>query len=234
MMIANVQKVGEGSQALSLDYENFQKMLKQNETKRKFEERQNEIKRRIPARYQNVTFENFEVSSESQKKVLNTVIKYTQTFAERLRSSTSLIFCGNPGTGKTHLSWSLFRNLSLSGYSCTHINFEKLLEKMTESKREKFEQRLDRWVKPDLLIIDEIDWDEKEASWKKAERRHWLFEIVNERYVSANKSVLLVTNLNLDQFSEFFGKKTLDRLLQCGCVLSFHWQSFRTQGDLNF
>lgn len=214
-----------------MDYEALRKPRKLDTQEVKLQ-REREILQCIPARYRHASFDNFAINMKKQQRILAFVKKYAVTFPDRLKAATSLIFSGYPGTGKTHLSWCLYRDLTQSGFSIDHTCLTKLLHQYELTKQDKINFRLEKWNKSDLLIIDEVATAAQEAAWKKAEKSSVVFEIINARYEAKNKPVLLITNFTLSQLRTFLGEKTIDRLLHHGYLLKFDWESQRSQKQL--
>lgn len=211
-----------------MDYDTLRRP-KEQDVKRDGILQQNEAIKRIPTLYQRASFENYITTTSDQQQVLAAVKRYVATFPDRLKTATSLIFSGDPGTGKTHLSWSLYRQLIQAGHAIEHTHLPQLLERYEHLKNEKWQRRSEVWTKAELLIIDEVDVDCAEASWKKAEIRKILFEIVNARYEATQKPILLITNFNISVLSDVLGEKSIDRILHGGCALIFRWPSYRAR-----
>ena len=66
----------------------------------------------LPRRFASVNLECFKQDTAEQAKVFRIVKEYANTFGERLKQGTGMIFFGKPGTGKTMLSISLCNELS--------------------------------------------------------------------------------------------------------------------------
>ena len=58
----------------------------------------------IPRRGFECSFDNFVVTTEEQKKALGTARSFAENFDSVLKTGSNLLFCGSPGTGKTHLA----------------------------------------------------------------------------------------------------------------------------------
>jgi DNA replication protein DnaC len=138
----------------------------------------------------------------------------------------NLLFFGPPGLGKTHLSIALGLKAIEKGYT---VCFEritsliKLLKTMDVQRSSTF--RINRIMKADLLIIDEIGYtpiDRKEANL--------FFSLVSELY--ERTSIIITSNKSFDGWAEMLGDEVmttalLDRLLHHAHVFSLDGVSYR-------
>ncbi len=78
----------------------------------------------------------------------------TCRFIER---KESIIFCGPVGVGKTHLAQALGHQACRLGYSVLFSKASRLLSDLGGGRADgTWEKRLRRYLKPDLLIIDDF------------------------------------------------------------------------------
>jgi len=78
----------------------------------------------------------------------------TCRFIER---KESIIFCGPVGVGKTHLAQALGHQACRQGYSVLFTKANRLLSDLGGGRADDtWEKRLRRYLKPDLLIIDDF------------------------------------------------------------------------------
>ena len=84
-----------------------------------------------------------------------------------IRDGRSLVFCGPPGTGKTHVSQALGHEVCRRGGDALFIKTQKLLEELLNRSYPRRAARLWKQVKRvDLLIIDDFGfrrYDQEEA-----------------------------------------------------------------------
>lgn len=76
-----------------------------------------------------------------------------------LQNATNILFIGQPGTGKTHLSISLgLRVLSL-GKTVLFTSLWEMIDTLHQSKADySFAKKVQDYLHPDLLIIDELGY----------------------------------------------------------------------------
>ena len=183
----------------------------------------------IPPRFVNRSLRNYTADTDGQKRALSVCQRYAATFAKpggAKESGTCLILAGNPGTGKTHLAAGvanyLLENGSTAVYS-TAMTAIRAIRETWQNKTGKTEsQVIQDFVKPDLLILDEIGVQHG----TEAEKLH-LFDLINARY-EAVRPTLIISNLELDAVEQFIGERAFDRLREGGGkAVSFDWGSSR-------
>jgi len=102
----------------------------------------------------------------------------TCQFIER---KESIIFCGPVGVGKTHLAQALGHQACRLGYNVLFSKAGRLLSDLGGGRADgTWEKRLRRYLKPDLLILD--DFAMKELTKSQAED---FYELIDQRYRSA-------------------------------------------------
>ena len=180
----------------------------------------------IPKRFIKSTFNSYDAKDKKQQHVLNVSIQYALSFNDIVKTGTSLIFCGSPGTGKTHLSCAIAKTLHEKNYNVVFTSALKCIRKVRQAynaDHKKTEQDvINDFVKLDLLILDEVGMQLGTQSEKVI-----LFEIINDRYAN-EKPTILISNLNTDEISEYVGKAVIDRMNQNGgAVIVFDWESYR-------
>ncbi len=68
----------------------------------------------IPPRFANRTLENFAAECERQRHALQIATAFAEGFGDALANGRSMVFCGAPGTGKTHLAVGIAHELFAS------------------------------------------------------------------------------------------------------------------------
>ena len=107
----------------------------------------------------------------------------TCQFIER---KESVILCGPVGVGKTHLSQALGHQACRAGYNVLFIKASRLLSDLGGGRADdSWEKRLQYYLKPNLLILD--DFAMKEFTKTQAED---LYELIDRRH---NSSSMIVT-----------------------------------------
>lgn len=179
----------------------------------------------IPKRFITRTLDNYVAKNEGETKALNAVTRYVQNWSENRENGASLIFTGNPGTGKTHLAVGIARKvMELSGTAMyTRVIEIAQAVKETYTGGGKTERKVIRsFADPDLLIIDEVG-----RQYGTDAEKMYLFEVINARYEEC-KPTILISNLNINQLKEYIDPAAMDRLREGGGrMIAFDWDSNR-------
>lgn len=181
----------------------------------------------LPPRFADRSFADYEASNAGSRKALDTCQSYAEGFAENLMAGTSLILCGNAGTGKTHLACSIAHQvITMHAKAAVYMTVGKAFRMVKETYRRDSErteeQAIAFFAVPDLLILDEIG-----VQYGSDSEKNILFEIVNERY-EAMKPTILISNLALPALTEYAGERVIDRLKEnSGKLVVFDWKSHR-------
>jgi DNA replication protein DnaC len=150
-----------------------------------------------------------------------------------MATQTNVIFIGNVGLGKTHLSIALGHAACLKGYSVLFttavdtINSLAAAQAVGQLKRE-----LRRYVRPALLIIDELGFmpiDKHGADL--------LFQIISQRYERA--PMVISTNRAYKHWAQIFNNDStltsaiLDRVLHHADTVVLEGKSFRMKDEVD-
>lgn len=180
----------------------------------------------IPERFKDRTLASYKTAGDGQKRALAFANAYVEQFATVSETGRSAIFCGKPGTGKTHLSIGIALAVMGAGKSALFTTVQRMVRRMKETFRKDSEDSerdvLNMLTYPDLLIIDEIG-----VQFGSEFEKNLMFDILNERYEN-RKPTLLLSNLTAQEVKVFLGERIYDRLKEDGgqCV-SFDWNSYR-------
>lgn len=135
----------------------------------------------------------------------------------------NVIFVGQPGTGKTHLSVALGYKALSYGYTVLFTTVFDLISNLQQGRADHtYRKKIDAYLKPDLLILDELGYRSLGETTVED-----FFEIISKRY--GKKSIIITSNKDFPEWDTIFFDKTLtgaiiDRLIH-------HCHSFTITGE---
>ncbi|WP_442592491.1 ATP-binding protein [Parapusillimonas sp. JC17] len=177
----------------------------------------------IPPRFEDRSLENYSADLPGQAKALAIAKQYAATFDES--EGVSLIFCGGVGSGKTHLSIGIAKELMRGNRSALFMSVMGAVRSVKETWRNSDvseREALQNLIDPDLLILDEVG-----VQFGSDTEKLILFEIINGRYEN-RRSTIVISNLAIDALTQYLGERVVDRLREGGGKLVvFDWPSFR-------
>jgi len=180
----------------------------------------------IPERFINKYIETFQVKNKGQERALSSCKKYIENLDSNIKTGKCLILCGNPGTGKTHLSIGIARKIIDSGgtalYSRTIDVFRSVKETYGRGSDKTEMQVLKGFANPDLLILDEVG-----HQFGTDAEKIILFDLINSRY-ERSRPTIIITNLDIDGLKKYLDYRAMDRLREGGGqLIVFDWESMR-------
>jgi len=184
----------------------------------------------IPERFKNRTLVSYQAASEGQKRALAFAASYADQFDKVAETGRSAIFCGKPGTGKTHLAVGVALQVMGKGRCAMFTTVQRAMRRVKDTFRKGAEESESEAIAmltyPDLLIIDEIG-----VQFGSEFEKNLMFDILNERY-EKRRPTLLLSNLTVQEVKAFLGERIYDRLKEDGgqCV-PFDWASYRGTGE---
>jgi DNA replication protein DnaC len=144
---------------------------------------------RIPERYENCAFENFDIRKDNQS--LRWAKLNAENFVKEYPADFGLLFVGTTGVGKTHLAVAVLRELIMhKGVECLFYDFHDLLKAIRDSYNPVSQNSelsiLQPVLEVEVLLLDELaSWNP--SDWVKETLQH----IINSRY--NHKKVTLIT-----------------------------------------
>jgi len=173
-----------------------------------------------------MTFSDYHPTTESAAQVLSRCAKYAATFEARRKAGDSLLMSGNAGTGKNMLAAIICQVAAAQGFSVLHTTAAKMVRRIKESWGKGSgvteQQAIDRFVLPDLLVVDEIG-----MQFGSETERLLQFEVFNGRY-EESKPTIAISNLDEVGIGQYLGDRVIDRFRDGnGAILTFDWDSYR-------
>ena len=160
----------------------------------------------------------------------NAAIKRKQIYdlasGQFIRESRDVLLIGPPGVGKSHLVQAIGHHVIRMGFTVLYRSiFDLVRDLMADDALAGNNRALSRFLKPDLLIVDDMGL--KELPRKSGE---YLFEIIMRRY--ENRSTIMTSNRPIEEWGKLVGDvpsatAILDRFLHHAEIINITGKSYR-------
>lgn len=143
-----------------------------------------------------------------------------------ISQKTGALFSGPIGTGKTHLLVSLGLSAIYQGYRVRFVRANDMVQELYASLADgSFKRRLRKFLKTDLLLIDEFG----HVLWSR-DRSALFFEVISKRYEQG--AFAMTSNRDLSEWERIFddatlASATLDRIFHVCKVFLTAGESYR-------
>jgi DNA replication protein DnaC len=147
-----------------------------------------------------------------------------------VRRRQNLVFVGQSGVGKSHLIQSIGQAACTLGFRVRYLTSGALLEDLTAAMADQtIHDRIRKYARPDLLIIDEFGFDRIERSVCPQAASLW-YKIIDAR--SQRASTALVTNIDFEAWADYLGDAPLamallDRVVDGATIVKLKGKSYR-------
>ena len=169
---------------------------------------------------QHKTVEEFNFSYQPS---INRQEIYALATCEFVRKKENIAFIGPPGTGKSHLATAIGVKAAHQGYSVLFATVNQMLEELYISRADNsFNQKLKKYLFPELLILDELGL--RKLNQNSVDD---LYEVIAGRY--EQKSTIITSNKTFDQW----GRVLFDPVLATAILDRFvhHCHFVMIKGD---
>lgn len=187
------------------------------------EQRLIEKRKKLACFRETKTLEDFDWS-------FNTSIKRQQIYdlaaGQFIRQRRDVLLIGPPGLGKSHLAQAIGHHAIKAGFLVLYRSiFDMVRELQAEQSPAELERRLVRYLKPDLLIVDDMG-----LKTLPAKSGEILLEIIMRRY--ENRSTLMTSNRPIEEWGKLLNDVAaataiLDRFLHHAEIIQMTGKSFR-------
>lgn len=140
--------------------------------------------------------------------------------------STNLLFYGNPGSGKTYLSYCISKAILDMGYLVVYKTSDELIKNLRDIRFNNDFTLESLILECDLLIIDDLGAEHlNEFSITE------LFNVINKRILT-NKKMLISTNLTLPGITKQYSERIASRLIGEFKLCKFYSEDIRIKKNL--
>jgi len=210
------------ARANSLDYPKFLELLIYDEMAIRQERKMNRMLKK--ASFCNLkSLEHFDWQFNPN---IDRSLLYELATCKFIRNGRDVLLIGPPGTGKSHLAQALGYEAIKAGFTVLYRSiFDIIRELLRADNMGKQDTALNKYLKPDLLIIDDMGL--KQLPNRAGE---YLFEIIMRRYEV--RSTIMTSNRPIEDWGKLIGDvptagAILDRLLQHAEIIPFKGKSYR-------
>ncbi len=157
-------------------------------------------------------FDNFDLKfySGDAKKRMTSILKLCKEYVLNFnpKTSSNLLFLGEPGLGKTHLTLAIVSGVIDKGFMPVYAPAENLFNII---QKEKFDNEnkgaFDNMQNCDLLVIDDLGTEMATSFTKSA-----LYNLINTRLLT-KKPTIINTNLTLKEIESIYSPRIASRLI---------------------
>lgn len=140
--------------------------------------------------------------------------------------STNLLFYGNPGSGKTYLSYCISKAILDKGYLVVYKTSDELIKNLRDIRFNNNSNLESIILNCDLLIIDDLGAEHlNEFSITE------LFNVINKRILT-KKKMLISTNLTLPGITQQYNERISSRLIGDFKLCKFYSEDIRIKKNL--
>jgi DNA replication protein DnaC len=163
--------------------------------------------------------------SKSTEKAFAKVMDYIMNWQENREAGRGMYFCGDVGTGKTHLAVAVMNELmTRKRVPSLFVTVPEFLDNLREAYMIPGRD-LDEWMdtvkNADLLVLDDLG-SERPTEWV----RERLFVIVNHRYREALPT-LFTSNIGPRDLANQLGERTASRIIAMCDWISLEGEDYR-------
>lgn len=150
----------------------------------------------------------------------------TLGFVERKQS---LVLAGNSGTGKSHIAKALLLIGCQHCYRCRYTTAAGMLKELLAGLADgSLDNKLKRYTRPEMLLIDEVGFDRLEQ--ESARNASLFMKVIDGRYCKA--STIMTSNVDFKTLGDYLGDPVIttaivDRLIHHAIIIHIEGPSWR-------
>ena len=174
----------------------------------------------VPERYFKESLDTYKIKNKMQATAAKAATNFLH--AAKRGEFKSLVMLGNAGTGKTHLSCAILRELG-GVYRIAPDIVEEMRRAKSFTAAETEAEIIDYYGRVKLLVIDEIG-----RGISAPDEKYVIYQLVNARY-NTRKPTVLISNLGKSDFLQYIGVAAADRLVESAEICELKGESYRRE-----
>lgn len=147
---------------------------------------------RLSEAFKQKTFTYYECEKKYQVKARHQALKFCNDSKD---NNSSLIICGRPGLGKTHLGIAAMLNSINQNVSCCYVEYNAMMMNLKQcvTDEENFIREMDKYLNSRVLFIDYF----LKGKIKPADL-NYIYRIINSRYLKG-MPLIISTEKTVDE-----------------------------------
>ena len=180
----------------------------------------------LSKRMKGYALDNFDPQiSKSTQKALAKVMDYVINWKENQEAGRGVYFCGDVGTGKTHLAVAVMNELiKRKRVPSLFVTVPELLDNLRGTYNDPG-RNIDEWMdavkNADFLVLDDLG-SERPTEWV----RERLFVVINHRY-REQLPTLFTSNIGPKDLAAQLGERTASRIIAMCDWISLEGEDYR-------
>jgi len=140
-----------------------------------------------------------------------------------------LVIAGSSGAGKSHIAKALLLIGCKKLYRCRYTTAADMLKDLLSGRvDDSIDEKLKRYISPEILLIDEIGFDRLEQ--EEARNASLFFKVIDGRYCKG--STLITSNIDFNELGDYLGDPVIttaivDRMVHHSIIMNIEGPSWR-------
>lgn len=176
------------------------------------------------------SFQNFDLECynyddkvyASMRRILNSAKNYVKNFS---KNPINLVLIGKTGTGKTHISTAIAKEIIEQGYDVLYDSAQNIINDFESDKFKSgygnYGPKSEKYLECDLLIIDDLG-----TEFSNQFTVACIYNLLNTRQ-NRGLATIVSTNLSMEEIQNKYDDRIFSRLVGSGKVLPFEGKDRR-------